>query len=79
MYQEDIIGMRDEVLKDAKPVMGNVMKNGKRIRPSPSLQEIQDKFKENFASLGEKYKSLEADVVYPVKLSSSLSKIQDGS
>lgn len=75
-YLEDIIGQRDEIISEGKPLLEKVMENGKLLRPHPRLQMLQEKFKENFAALDERYKSIQEHKDYPVKLSSRLQNLQ---
>ncbi len=75
-YLEDIIGQRDEVIDEGKPLLEKVMENGKLLRPHPLLQMLQEKFKENFAALDDEYKSIQDHNAYPVKLSTRLENLQ---
>ncbi|MGD9382629.1 MAG: nicotinate phosphoribosyltransferase, partial [Desulfobacterales bacterium] len=76
-YLEDIIGLRDDIIDQAKPLLNKVMENGEILRPHPPLQTIRDRFKKNFALLGDRYKSIFEHIAYPVKLSKSLQKLQE--
>ncbi len=75
-YLEDIIGRRDEIIAEGKPLLEKVMENGNLLRPHPQLQVLQEKFKENFASLDDGYKSIQDHKAYPVKLSKMLKDLQ---
>jgi nicotinate phosphoribosyltransferase len=75
-YSEDIIGQRDEIIAEGKPLLEKVMENGKLLRPYPQLQMLQEKFKENFAALDDEYKSIQDHKAYPVKLSKRLQNLQ---
>lgn len=75
-YLEDIIGQRDEIIAEGKPLLEKVMKNGKLLRPHPQLQVLQEKFKENFAALDDGYKSIQDHKAYPAKLSTQLQNLQ---
>lgn len=77
MYQEDIIGLRDEKIEGGTPLLEKVMANGKPVHPYPSLQEIRERFANNFSCLEKKCKSLEDTYDYPVKISDSLKELQD--
>ena len=76
-YLEDIIGQRDEIIAEGKPLLEKVMENGNLLRPHPQLQMLQEKFKENFASLNDGYKSIQDHKAYPVKLSTRLKNLQE--
>ena len=75
-YTEDIIGLRDESIEGGRPLLEKVMADGKILRPPPSLQATQAKFKENFTLLNDRYKSIEDHNAYPVKLSRRLEELQ---
>ena len=76
-YLEDIIGLRDDIIDQGKPLLKKVMENGEILHPHPPLQTIQDRFKKNFALLDDRYKSILEHKAYPVKLSKSLQKLQE--
>jgi nicotinate phosphoribosyltransferase len=77
-YLEDIIGQRNDVMAEGKPLLEKVMEDGKSLRPHPQLQMLQETFKENFAALNERYKSIKDHKDYPVKLSTRLQNLQKG-
>ncbi|MGA9178008.1 MAG: nicotinate phosphoribosyltransferase [Desulfobacterales bacterium] len=77
-YLEDIIGQRNDVMAEGKPLLEKVMENGKLLRPHPQLQTLQKTFKENFAALDDRYKSIKDHKAYPVKLSTRLENLQKG-
>jgi nicotinate phosphoribosyltransferase len=76
-YLEDIMGLRDDIIDQGKPLLKKVMENGEILRPHPPLQTIQDGFKKNFALLDDRYKSILEHNAYPVNLSKSLQKLQE--
>jgi nicotinate phosphoribosyltransferase len=76
-YLEDIMGLRDDIIDQGKPLLKKVMENGEILRPHPPLQTIQDRFKNNFALLDDRYKSILEHNAYPVKLSKHLKKLQE--
>ena len=75
-YTEDIIGLRDESIEGGRPLLEKVMADGKILRPPPSLQATQAKFKESFILLNDRYKSIKDHNAYPVKLSRRLEELQ---
>ena len=75
-YSEDIIGQRDEIIVEGKPLLEKVMGNGKLLCPHPQLQVLQERFKKNFAALDDGYKSIQDHKAYPVKLSTRLQNLQ---
>ena len=76
-FLEDIIGTTDETVKGSCPLLEPVIQDGKLLKSHPSLEEIRERFRKNFAALDEKYKDLENPPVYPVKISARLSALQE--
>lgn len=76
-YLEDIIGLRNDIIDQGKPLLKKVMENGKILQPHPSLQAIQGRFKKNFSMLDDPYKSILEHKAYPVKLSIPLQTLQE--
>ena len=76
-FLEDIIGIRDETVEDARPLLEPVIQDGKLLRRHPSLEEIRERLRKSFAALDEKHKNLENPPVYPVKVSARLSALQE--
>jgi nicotinate phosphoribosyltransferase len=74
--QNDVIGLRDEVMPDRTPLLEPVMENGRIVRSLPELETIRNRFAENFAQLDDTYKQLESGAVYPVDVSERLQAIQ---
>lgn len=73
----DVIGLRDDNLGGGKPLLEEVMREGKIVSPSPPLPEIQKRFLDEFSRLDEKYKSLAKNAPeYPVGLSPKLNRLQ---
>jgi len=66
-FLEDIIGTRDETVEGACSLLEPVIRDGKLLKSHPSLEEIRERFRKNFAALDEKYKDLENPPVYQVK------------
>ncbi|MEN8243915.1 MAG: nicotinate phosphoribosyltransferase [Thermodesulfobacteriota bacterium] len=76
MLAEDIIGLRDDGIADAEPLLKKVMTNGRCIEASPSLKDIQSRFKKNFSQLPEEFKSILNKRNFRVKLSERLKAVQ---
>jgi nicotinate phosphoribosyltransferase len=76
-YREDIVGLRSEEIDGGIPLLEKVMQSGKVLRPHPSLQAIQGRFKSGFAALPDIYKSVHDYTPYPVKLSRRLELLQE--
>lgn len=75
---KDIIGLRDDRLQSSEPLLQKVMDNGRITVPSPSLQEIQEVFHDEFSRLDDKYKTIEGEAEYfPVELSPRLERLRE--
>jgi nicotinate phosphoribosyltransferase len=75
-FLEDVIGVRDDTIPDATPLLENAMENGKLLHPHPSLSDLRHRFEKNFMLLPAKYKSIHHKVGYPVTLSKRLEDLQ---
>jgi nicotinate phosphoribosyltransferase len=75
-YLEDTIGIREEAVKDAQPLLEKVMENGRITRTHPSLHAIREKCHTGCSALGGHYKDNSSPVPYPVRLSQKLRDIQ---
>jgi len=73
----DIIGSRDERLKDTQPLLSQVMRHGKIVHNHPGLDEIQENCKSNLNALADRYKSINAARGFPVHLSKKLKHVQE--
>ena len=76
MLAEDIIGLRDDGIVDAEPLLKKVMANGRCLEASPLLKDIQTRFKANFDQLPEEFKSILNKRDFPVTLSERLERVQ---
>jgi len=73
----DIIGLRDDKLKGAVPLLKKVMDKGEIVSQFPSLPQIQERFLDEFSKLENKYKTIkEGGEVFPVSLSPRLKSLQ---
>lgn len=74
--KEDVLALRGEALDGAAPLLVKVMDQGKRLLPSPPLEEIRRRFGAELERLPAPYKSLaEAPPAYPVRLSEGLTRL----
>lgn len=75
--KKDVIGLRDDVLKDGEPLLVKVMDKGKTVVKLPPLSQIQESFLDEFSRLDESYKSIdEVKDEYPVEISPRLKALQ---
>ncbi len=68
---KDVLTLENEQ-QEGEPLIQPVMKNGKRIQPAKTLDEIREKTKIQLACLPEPLRELETDYTYPVYVSQSL-------
>ena len=73
----DTMGLRDETIADAQPLLSLVMQAGMLVDDHPTLGDIQEKFKLNFKMLGDRYKSIYDAHQFPVYLSEELKILQE--
>jgi nicotinate phosphoribosyltransferase len=68
LFGHDIIARADEpVLADnAVPLLHKVIRDGKRITPSPTVTELRDRFTRTFARLPDPLKALRSPAAYSV-------------
>jgi nicotinate phosphoribosyltransferase len=76
-FKKDIISLEDEIVGDAKPLLEQVVKNGKIICKRYSLDEIRQVAADNFSNLPDKYKRLDGAPVYPVEFSAGLVALRE--
>ena len=72
----DIIGLRDDAVAEAKPLLEKVMECGRCIGSHPALRDIQSRFNTNFSRLPEAFKSISNHKDFPVTLSERLERVQ---
>jgi nicotinate phosphoribosyltransferase len=75
-YLRDVIARAEEQLEDGEPLLGEVMQEGKRTRPDPTLEELRHRFRREFACLPEPHKALRTPEVYDVKTSEELEQLR---
>ncbi len=75
--QGDLIGLRDDTPRGARPLLAPVMQNGRPIRSMPPLAQVRRHFAETLARLDDRYKRLSAPQAYPVAVSARLADVQD--
>ncbi len=76
-FIKDIISLDDEAVDNAKPLLEQVIKNGKVVCNRPTLDEIRRNAAENFSNLPDKYKELEGAPQYPVEFSHGLIALRE--
>ena len=77
LYLGDTIGCADEpVPDDAKPLLYEVMRDGKRTANAPSLDELRTRTTKELGRLPAPYKRIESPAEYPVIVSERLKERQ---
>jgi nicotinate phosphoribosyltransferase len=75
-FLRDVIGGAGESPEGAEPLLGEVLRGGKRLRADPSLEELRERFQREFACLPERHKVLRSPETYDVQLSRELADLQ---
>ena len=75
MFAKDIIALDDEELPGGLPLLEEVMKDGKRTAPPVTLDEVRERFQDDFASLDERFKVLNNPPRFPVAISGKLERL----
>ena len=77
LYSGDTIALATEPPpRDATPLLDEVMRDGRILRPHPTLDESRATFTRNFEALPEAYKALRGTETYPIDLSPALTELQ---
>lgn len=74
--KEDVLALREETIRDAQPLLVEVMKNGKRIESSPSLKTLRARVETALASLPPALRVLRGSAPYSVSASPALEELQ---
>lgn len=74
-YKEDVVGRCADSYEDATPLLGCVMRDGKRLQPSPDLRAVRPYSLAEVAKLPESCRRLHNAVAYPVRFSGKLQEL----
>lgn len=74
-YKEDLVGRCADSYEDATPLLGCVMRDGKRLQPSPELRSVRQYTLAEVAKLPESCRRLHNAVAYPVRFSGKLQEL----
>jgi nicotinate phosphoribosyltransferase len=72
----DVLALRGEQMPGGRPLLRQVMKEGRILGPLPTLQELRRHFQEEFARLPEPYKDLHSPAKYTVEVSPGIASLQ---
>jgi nicotinate phosphoribosyltransferase len=73
-YAGDIVAGESERIESAEPLLVCVMREGKRLNPSPKIQEAQQRAKSELERLPRQHRRLQSAERYPVQFSRVLKK-----
>jgi nicotinate phosphoribosyltransferase len=73
--EKDIIGLRNENI-NGEDLLKPVMENGQRLQPAEALDDIRQRFADEFSRLDDDIKAIEAPAQFPVDVSPELEKLQ---
>jgi nicotinate phosphoribosyltransferase len=74
----DIIGLRDDAPDGAGLLLIPLMENGRLVGPTSTLEQIRQRFADNFTRIDDRYKRLSDPETYPVVVSDRLAEMQEG-
>ncbi|MFQ5849965.1 MAG: nicotinate phosphoribosyltransferase [Candidatus Binatia bacterium] len=75
--KRDVIGLREEKLPGAEPLLKKAMEKGRLHAPNTPLRHIRERFLEEFNCLDDCTKSIRNPSIYPVELSPRLRGLQE--
>ncbi|MFQ5541233.1 MAG: nicotinate phosphoribosyltransferase [Candidatus Binatia bacterium] len=75
--KRDVIGLREENLPGAEPLLKKAMEKGKIIGTNPAPKEIRESFLREFSFLEDRNKALQNSAEYQVELSPRLRNLQE--
>lgn len=74
--EKDIIGLRG-VKMEGETLLKPAMKNGERLQPPESLDDIRQRFEDEFSRLGDDVKAIKNPAPFAVEISPDLEKLQN--
>ncbi len=74
-FVEDVIGLQDETINGADPLLTQFMAGGRLSNPHPALTQVREQFNQDFGKLDDKHKALLNPPLYPVSTSQSLERL----
>lgn len=70
----DVIAAEDDA-QDGEPLLQPMMRNGRRLSPSPSLEAVRERAANELESLPEALRGVRGTAAYPVKIAESLERL----
>jgi len=74
-YSHDLVACAGEKCPDTEPLLTCVMKDGRRTDRSPTLPQIQNRFRQQLQRIPERYRDLSSADTYPVQFSGELKRL----
>jgi nicotinate phosphoribosyltransferase len=74
-FSRDVIGLHDEGLPGGAALLQPAMADGRRTGPEPTLEEIRQRFQQDFQCLDDPHKGLHNPPYYPVAISPRLERL----
>jgi nicotinate phosphoribosyltransferase len=75
-YLHDSIARAEEPAGDCEGLLNIVMQRGKRVKPDPSLEELRDRLRAEFACLPQRHKALQSPEIYEVRITDDLEQLR---
>jgi nicotinate phosphoribosyltransferase len=75
VFYQDIVALADEDLPGGEPLLRPVIEEGHRIALNPSLEQIRERFVQDFERLDQHHKWLRNPPAYPVIFSAKLNRL----
>ena len=74
-WSRDVVALSDEKVAGADGLLCTVMHEGQRVAASPTLEEIRDRFNQDWPSLDSRFKALVGPPRFPVQVSPKLQRL----
>ena len=71
----DTLGLDEEPVSEGDPLLLTVMERGRRVGPTPDLEESREVFRDEFSALPDRFKALQAPPPFDVRLSPGLAEL----
>jgi len=75
-YLRDVIARAEERSEDGEPLLVKVMEGGSPVTPDPTLEELRQRFRREFACLPQRHKALRTPELYDVRISKELEQLR---
>ena len=75
-FLRDLIGRRTERPASGEPLLQTVMRRGRSVAAPSTLEQIRNRAAGQLDRLPERYKTLDAEAIYPVELTDEMKRLQ---